>query len=759
MCYLLFYVLCFIVAILHYGSGDTGHCMSGCRCSSNNDAAVCCLWPSDKLVNPNDFWPDARMSQRCGADDTSFSLSDIAWPRNASCQSTWQQLQIQLASSSWPPPQLSPFSDVTPTTAFSMSSSCTETLKRLVIIGAPSADDGLSELNSYQLRRMFFQNRGSLRLERLTIQQTNVKRISPGFLDQLQATRLIDLEIRRNPQLTSESLGVGWLASAPGLRLLDLSRNGLTTVDLARWGFAFTPVSQLLTLNLAGNRVAHLRSQSFVRVPNLVSLDLSENVLTYLPLTVFEGLRNLTILNLQGNRLSLPGLPLGDFSLFTVTPNLRQLRLSRNPLLAATTNMGSKNVTSWWLTHDCPEQLTQLYLEELSTSQAVSVFDSPPGLPPISWDRCPSLSSLMLTQSTQLPCLPQRWLNLAPTVFRIPDRFRVRPHSLQLCPPSTLSVNDNVNDMTITDRSHRISTDSLASGDTLVLIQPSSTPSVTNPDHWNGVNPDSFDSDDGRNLHFLHLNRNSLSPWIVFALVFVVLAVVTTLIVWTAIYCIRYYRHRFKCSAASLSEANGHIPLTKGNLPKYTFGAPYPGPLLLPVASVDPAEFDPNGYTQLGLPVVHPNGSAFVPSPMVQTEASMRLISPSDSGMGDVTPSRMAQSFHTGLSPASSHTSFQMSQSVFGVPPYHRLVARNPMYYHAPSFSSLRSVNLPSRMPDNGYMLYRSFVNTPHRNAATSTEDVSIGPGSIMGDLADDCTTLNGPTPPDTPTQTVTCEN
>ncbi|TPP65358.1 hypothetical protein FGIG_01840 [Fasciola gigantica] len=755
MCIILFYVLCFTVVALRHGSGDIGHCLSGCRCSSNNDAAVCCLWPSNKLVNPNDFWPDARISQRCGADDASFSLSDIAWPRNASCQSAWQQLQIQLTSNSWPPSQvLSSFSEVTPTT-FSVSSSCTETLKRLVIIGAPSADDGLSELNSYQLRRMFFQNHGSLRLERLTVQQTNVKRISPGFLDQLQATRLIDLEIRRNVQLTSEALGVGWLASAPGLRLLDLSRNGLTSVDLARWGFAFTPISQLLTLNLAGNRIAHLRPQSFARVPNLVSLDLSENVLTYLPLTVFEGLRNLTILNLQGNRLSLPGLPLGDVSLFTVTPNLRQLRLSRNPLLTTKANTGLKNITSWWLTHDCPEQLTQLYLEELSANQVSSVFDSPPGLPPIAWDRCPSVSSLMLTQSSQLPCLPQRWLNLASNVFRLPDRFRIRPHTLQLCPPSTLSVNDNLNDAAIADRSHLIATDSPISDDTLVLIQPSSTLSVTSSDNWDDVDSDSFGSDSGRNLHFLRLNGNSLSPWIVFALVFLVLIVVTTLLIWTAIYCIRYYRHRFKCGGTTLSEANGHIPLTKSNLPKYTFGTPYPGPLLLPVASVDPAEFDPNGYTQLGL---HPNGSAFVPS-MVQTEANMRLLSPSDSGMGDLTPTRVAQSFHTGLSPASSHTSFQMSQSVFGVPPYHRLIARNPMYYHAPSFSSLRSVNLPSRMPDNGYMLYRSFVNTPHRNAATSTEDVSIGPGSIMGDLADDCATLNGPTPPDTPTQTLSCEN
>ncbi|VDP73925.1 unnamed protein product [Echinostoma caproni] len=696
--------------------------------------------PSDKIVNPNDFWPDARISQRCGADDMSFSLSDIAWPRNASCQQTWQQLQIQLTSNSWPSPQSSSsFTDVTPTTAFSLSS-CTDTLKRLVIIGAPSADDGLSELNSFQLRRLFFQNHGSLRLERLTVQQTNLRRINPGFVDQLQAARLIDLEIRRNPQLTSETLGVGWLANAPGLRLLDLSRNGLVTVDLARWGFALNPISQLLTLNLAGNRITHLRSQSFARVPNLISLDLSENMLTYLPLSVFEGLRNLTILNLQGNRLTLPGLPLADVSLFIVMPNLRQLRLSRNPLLASITTMGSKNSTSWWLTHDCPEQLTQLYLEELSANQASSILDSPPGLPPIAWDKCPSLSNLMLTQSNLLPY-----------------RFRIRPQTLQLCPPSTLSVNENLDDDRVTDQSHRTAAVSSGSGDTLVLIQPSSTLTATTSESWNDVDSDTFDVGDGRNLRLLRLRNNNLSPWIVFALVFLVLAVVTTLLVWTAIYCVRHYRHRFKYGGTDLSQANGHVPLTKRTLPKYSLGTPYPGPFLFPVAQVDPAKLDPNGYTPLELPVVHPNGAAFVPSPITQTEASMRLLSPSDSGMGDVTPTRMAQSFHTGLSPASSHASFQMSQSVFGAPPYHRFMARNPMYYHAPSFSSLRSVNLPSRMPDNGYMLYRSFVATPHKNAATSTEDVSIGPSSIMGDLADDCATLNGPTPPDTPTQNGPC--
>ncbi|GAA51064.1 DEP domain-containing protein 5, partial [Clonorchis sinensis] len=191
-----------------------------------------------------------------------------------------------------------------------LSLSCTERLERLVLVGTSASDDGLLNLQSVTLRNLFFQKLGVLQLERLTVHQTQLRKIEDGFIDQLRAVRLRDVEISRNPNLTSVGLGVGWLAYAPHLRLLDLSRNKLTVVELAKWGFPPEGNTALATLLLSGNQIAYLKPKTFERASNLIKLDLSDNLLSSVSLDVFSGLESLKILNLRGNRLTLPGLNL-----------------------------------------------------------------------------------------------------------------------------------------------------------------------------------------------------------------------------------------------------------------------------------------------------------------------------------------------------------------------------------------------------------------------------------------------------------------
>ncbi|OON22344.1 leucine Rich repeat-containing domain protein [Opisthorchis viverrini] len=484
------------------------NCLLGCSCSNDNGAAVCCLLPADGTPEPMRFQADL-----CYVNESTDL--NTRWPSINSCLPSWRQLQVRLTRASWP--------NIRPV-ASHPSSSCTERLERLVLVGTSASDDGLFNLQSVTLRNLFFQKLGVLQLERLTVHQTQLRKIEDGFIDQLRAVRLRDVEISRNPNLTSVGLGVGWLAYAPHLRLLDLSRNKLTVVELAKWGFPPEGNTALATLLLSGNQIAYLKPKTFERASNLIKLDLSDNLLSSVSLDVFSGLESLKILNLRGNRLTLPGLNLGSVTLLNTLPNLVHLQLSANPLL--TTN---STFPHWWLTGPCPRQLTKISLDELTSGQPV-LPDKLLTLPPISWDQCPSLTELALPRLPMIPCLPQSWLGLAPEVQTIPERFRIRPASLQLCPPST-ALPEAIASVQRSQPSSPLTPYPLSAG-AVIFIEPTTLSSMHGGNGKTHSEPWSEDADTvhySRTLHILRLRGAGISPWILFVVLFVLFFAVVSL--------------------------------------------------------------------------------------------------------------------------------------------------------------------------------------------------------------------------------------
>ncbi|KAF8568024.1 hypothetical protein P879_06838 [Paragonimus westermani] len=714
-------LICLLVTSIN-ATVSTG-CPSGCKCSDTNTAAFCCLSPADRGGLGTVEQEPVTKQQFCQRDTNSV----YHWPDITSCLRTWRQLKIQLIQSSWPHIRRHPVEH---------SISCTEHLERLVIAGSSGSDDGFFELHSSTLRNLLFQSVGTLRLRHLTVQQTQLRKIQSGFIDELRATQLLDCEIRNNPQLTSDGLGVGWLANAPQLRLLDLSRNKLSTIDLARWGFALFNSSALIILDLSGNQIAHLKSKAFIRIPNLLRLDLSNNLLDSLPLSVFIGLQRLKILNLKGNRLTVPGLKFVSLTLLDVLPDLRQLQLSENPLLTA----DSTNDEQWWLNGVCPKNLTRVSLEKLTYWQTIT-----PGirlmLPPIAWSRCPSLAHLILTPAHYVPCLPQHWLGLPPNAEAIPDGLRIQPSSFQICPPSTM-----ISTISSLPTSHHpfihpaVFTPRPATANAVFLFKPSTLSSSKDgsllpTELWTATKDNSLDISDSRTFRILRLQNVGLNTWILFVLLFALFFVVVSLLVWGGLYCVRRHRRRFK-SRKRVCSPNNQYDSHAGLCSKYASVTAYPpDTCFYPVTLIPPSN---TAYRSTDLSV-NKDDLDYLCSSYQLTHANTRLLSPSDSGMGDVTPFTVQ---HSELSPSSSHASVRLSRTV-QMP--HRVMRHDPMCYHVPSFTSLRSAHLPSRMPNPNCFMYRSNLLTPQKlpQATLSTEDVSMGPSSTFGDPVDDCGTLS----------------
>ncbi|TGZ64587.1 hypothetical protein CRM22_006305 [Opisthorchis felineus] len=713
------YFRCFAATVLLLSiinsnfSASVSHpnCLLGCSCSNDNAAAVCCLLPADGTLEPMRFQADL-----CYVNDSTDL--NTRWPSINSCLPSWRQLQVRLTRSSWP--------NIRPV-ASHPSSSCTERLERLVLVGTSASDDGLLNLQSVTLRNLFFQKLGVLQLERLTVHQTQLRKIEDGFIDQLRAIRLRDVEISRNPNLTSVGLGVGWLAYAPHLRLLDLSRNKLTVVELAKWGFPPEGNTALSTLLLSGNQIAYLKPKTFERASNLIKLDLSDNLLSSVSLDVFSGLESLKILNLRGNRLTLPGLNLGSVSLLNTLPNLVHLQLSANPLLTA-----NSTLPHWWLTGPCPRQLTKISLDELTSGQPVSP-DKLLTLPPISWDQCPSLTELALPKLPTIPCLSQSWLGLAPEVQTIPERFRIRPASLQLCPPST-ALPEAIASVQRSQPSSPLTPYPLSAG-AVILIEPTTLSSMHAGNGKTHSEPWSEDADSvhySRTLHILRLRGAGISPWILFVVLFVLFFAVVSLVIWGIFYCVRNHRGR---RSKHSQKRNNHasVPDThNGICSRFSNMTAYPDQFLTfapPLICSKPA------YSPLNLSV---NGDCleYPCSPRHQTPAGVRLLSPTDSGMGDITPINFQHSIHNGPSPSPSHASFQLSRNL------HTPLACNPMRFHVSSLTSLRSTSHPARAVQPSYAMCSSFLATPQKlaHAATSTENMSLGPdSSIFDDPTEEC--------------------
>lgn len=437
-------------------------CIHGCKCSDQNQAVVCCpIDPQvafgsksydlvqtvfDQIKTDNDYYlNDDRRSkhqvivhllEQCGL--TLNTLNETKWPLELQCiPSKWKQLKIQLNFFSLL--ALEKFENF----YSNLNLNCSTNLERLVITGF--MDKYLDELTPHLLRLLVFgRSQASVNLlnnvKRLTIKQTQFSKISPGFLDLVKVPKLIDLELCRNPQLTDSGLGVGWLANAKNIKFIDLSRNSLFGINFARWGLPLIPAVPVTRLNLEGNHIECLKAQAFGRLPNLLHLNLANNFLDFLSLDVFEGLNQLKILDLKGNKLHLNGLNLNHvydsdpkvfkhFTFASIFPDLRQLKLSNNPLLSVLSPSDETKVI-WWLSTPCPVQFKSIYLEQIGSKNGA--------LPPINWTNCPSLTELYLTHSINMNCIDRTWIGVSEFTNKLPDGLRVIPETLTLCPSKSL---------------------------------------------------------------------------------------------------------------------------------------------------------------------------------------------------------------------------------------------------------------------------------------------------------------------------------
>lgn len=149
-------------------------------------------------------------------------------------------------------------------------------------------------------------------LTNLNVSDCDLEHINPTDLVGLIA--LTDISISRNRNLKS------FRANSEKITHINLSHCNLNEV----W---FSSLSNLIKLNLQGNRIFELQSNAFQNNPKLDDLILSNNAITSIEKDAFAGLTQLQILDMSFNRITEL-----KFETFNETPKLRHLRLSRNYL-------------------------------------------------------------------------------------------------------------------------------------------------------------------------------------------------------------------------------------------------------------------------------------------------------------------------------------------------------------------------------------------------------------------------------------------
>ncbi|KAK8763964.1 hypothetical protein V5799_033428 [Amblyomma americanum] len=197
-----------------------------------------------------------------------------------------------------------------------LSSSKVEELSKNVFENLPSLKDAYLLGNDIVwLRDYTFQ--GSKELENLVLSHNALRDISPEAFSGLENLSILDLRncaLRRiHPKLFRplESLTSLWLdensietlhpetfTALKSLEILSLTRNKLTTLSSP----CFDGLSLLLTLNLAYNKLRILETP-FLGLDELLNIDLEGNHLDFIPTDTFQPLKKLQSLNIKKNPL------------------------------------------------------------------------------------------------------------------------------------------------------------------------------------------------------------------------------------------------------------------------------------------------------------------------------------------------------------------------------------------------------------------------------------------------------------------------
>lgn len=135
---------------------------------------------------------------------------------------------------------------------------------------------------------------GTWNLKYLDISRNNLEKVSIEFMDEL-----LNLNLSRN-QLTDDTIMMTSMRPPLSLkmRILDLSYNQLTKLD------TLYPFWNLKKFILNDNQITHIKPGILQRYPNLVTLNIARNKLMVLPNGMFTGLIHLVNLDLSYNKLS-----------------------------------------------------------------------------------------------------------------------------------------------------------------------------------------------------------------------------------------------------------------------------------------------------------------------------------------------------------------------------------------------------------------------------------------------------------------------
>lgn len=186
------------------------------------------------------------------------------------------------------------------------------------------------------------------------------------------------------------------LSGMPRLRELDLSRNRLVTVTPR----AFANVT-LFRLNLSKNKIDRLDSQSFKTLGSLAELRMSRNLLNATTFNrsapFFTNLTNLVSLDLNGNKITvLPGL------MFEHLKRLKMLKLRRNQIVSFSDGAfyGLDELSTLQLDHNNITTVRKGWVFGLGSLQHLSIsYNQIDSIRPDAWEPTEKLQTLDLSHN------------------------------------------------------------------------------------------------------------------------------------------------------------------------------------------------------------------------------------------------------------------------------------------------------------------------------------------------------------------------